>query len=49
VDQSPDGRFAPLFERADSGVEILVPTENLGYSSACNWLRVAREPSTYCS
>lgn len=36
VDQSPDGRFAQLFESVDPGLEVLVPPDNLGYPSACN-------------
>ena len=36
VDQSPDGRFAPLARTAEPAVRMVGLRENLGYPSACN-------------
>ena len=36
VDQSPDGRFAPLARTTELAVEVIAHGENLGYPSACN-------------
>jgi GT2 family glycosyltransferase len=36
VDQSPDGRFAPLSRTTELDVEVIALGENVGYPSACN-------------